>query len=118
QLPLARPHNRLSDVLVELTNKKLGGLIIVDEDQNFLGVFTDGDLRRALQNQGPVVLEKPIGELMTISALTIDKHKLAWEALKIMQKDPKKFVMVLPVLDKGRAVGFLRMHDIVQAGIS
>ena len=79
-----------------------------------LGIFTDGDLRRALQNQGPSALEKPIGELMTVNALTIEKGKLAWEALKIMQKDPKKFVMVLPVLDQGKAVGFLRMHDIVQ----
>jgi arabinose-5-phosphate isomerase len=118
QLPLARPHDRLSSALVELTNKKLGGLIIVDDAQNFLGIFTDGDLRRALQNQGPHVLEKPIGELMTISALTIEKEKLVWEALKIMQKDPKKLVMILPVLEQGKAVGFLRMHDIVQAGIS
>ncbi len=117
-LPLAAPGARLSDVLAELTNKKLGGLIVIDESGNFLGVFTDGDLRRALQNQGPAVLEKQIGDLMTVNALTIEKGKLAWEALKIMQKDPKKFVMVLPVLDQGKAVGFLRMHDIVQAGIS
>lgn len=118
QLPVATPDARLADVLVELSNKKLGALVIVDGQKNFMGIFTDGDLRRALQNQGSDVLEKSMHELMTINALTIEKGKLAWEALKIMQKDPKKFVMILPVVDNGKAVGILRMHDIVQAGIS
>jgi arabinose-5-phosphate isomerase len=118
QLPIALPKARLSEVLAELSNKKLGALIIADEQKNFMGIFTDGDLRRALQNQGPEVLDKPMRELMTIHALTIEKGKLAWEALKMMQKDPKKFVMILPVVEKNKAVGILRMHDIVQAGIS
>lgn len=117
-LPCAAPQARLGEVLDELSNKKLGALIIVDEEKNFLGIFTDGDLRRALQSQGSNVLEKTMRELMTANALTIPKDKLAWEALKIMQRDPKKFVMVLPVIEKGKAVGILRMHDIVQAGIS
>jgi arabinose-5-phosphate isomerase len=118
QLPIATPDVLLTEALIELSNKKLGGLIIADEQKNFLGIFTDGDLRRALQNQGSDVLNSPVRELMTVNALTIEKGKLVWEALKIMQKDPKKFVMVLPVVQQGKAVGMLRMHDIVQAGIS
>lgn len=118
ELPIAAPHERLGDVIAELSNKKLGALVIADEQKNFMGIFTDGDLRRALQNQGSDVMEKPMRELMTMNALTIEKSKLAWDALKIMQKDPKKFVMVLPVVENGKAVGLLRMHDIVQAGIS
>lgn len=118
KLPFATPNACLADVLIELSDKKLGAILIVDEQKNFLGIFTDGDLRRALQSQGSEVLEKPMSELMTLKALTIEKNKLAWDALKIMQKDPKKFVMVLPVVDHGKAVGILRMHDIVQAGIS
>jgi arabinose-5-phosphate isomerase len=118
QLPIASPEACLNEVLAELSNKKLGTLLIVDKQKNFIGIFTDGDLRRALQNQGPEVLGKSMRELMTVNALTIEKGKLAWEALKIMQKDPRKFVMVLPVVEKGKAVGILRMHDIVQAGIS
>ncbi len=117
-LPIASPEARLSEVLAELSNKKLGALLITDEQMNLLGIFTDGDLRRALKNQGADVLEKTMQELMTINALTIEKGKLAWEALKIMQRDPKKFVMVLPVTEKGKAVGIVRMHDIVQAGIT
>jgi arabinose-5-phosphate isomerase len=117
-IPLAAPEAALKDVLAEFSSKKLGTLLVTDREKNFLGIFTDGDLRRALQNQGTGVLEKSMQELMTISALTIEKSKLAWEALKVMQKDPKKFVMVLPVVEEGKVVGILRMHDIVQAGIS
>lgn len=118
QIPLAKPQDRLLDMLVELTNKKCGALLVADEKKKLLGIFTDGDLRRALQSQGPDVLQRPLKDLMTGSALKIDRGKLAWEALQIMQKDPKKFVMILPVVEEGAIVGILRMHDIVQAGIS
>lgn len=118
QVPLARPSDRLIDVLVELSNKKCGALLIADEEKNFLGIFTDGDLRRSLQTQGADVLQKQIKDLMTPTQLTIQTGNLAWDALKIMQKDPKKFVMALPVLEGGKVAGILRMHDIVQAGIS
>jgi signal-transduction protein with cAMP-binding, CBS, and nucleotidyltransferase domain len=55
---------------------------------------------------------------MTPSALSVQRTALAWEAVKLMQKDPKKFVMVLPVLEERKVVGILRMHDLVQAGIA
>lgn len=117
-VPIAKPEDKLIDVLVELSNKKCGALLIVDQQKNFLGIFTDGDLRRSLQNQGSGVLEMRLQDLMTSTALTIEKDSLAWDAMKIMQKDPKKFVMMLPVVEKGTVVGLLRMHDLVQAGIS
>jgi arabinose-5-phosphate isomerase len=117
-IPLVKPEDQLIDVLVELSNKKCGALLIADEQRRFLGIFTDGDLRRALQNLGPSVLHMPMRDLMTTRALTIEKEKLAWDALKIMQKDPKKFVMTLPVVNDGKVVGILRLHDLVQAGIS
>ena len=116
-LPLARPNERLIDLLVELSNKKCGALLIADEQNNFLGIFTDGDLRRALQNQGSEVLQKPIKELMTSTPRVIEKSRLAWEALKMMQKDPKKLVGVLPVIDQGKLAGILRLHDLILAGI-
>lgn len=118
QIPLARPEQKLVDALVELTNKRCGALLVADEQKQFLGIFTDGDLRRALQTQGPDVVQKTLSELMTRTALTIGKDQLAWEARKIMQRDPKKFVMMLPVVENGKVEGILRLHDIVQAGIS
>ena len=118
QIPLAKPQDRLIDVLVELSNKKCGALLVSDEENNFLGIFTDGDLRRTLQNQGSDVLSRTMQELMTPSALSVEKGSLAWDALKIMQKDPKRFVMVLPVLDQGKVAGLLHMHSVIQSGVA
>jgi arabinose-5-phosphate isomerase len=118
RLPLCQPTDRLMDVIVELSNKKCGTLLIVDPHLHLIGIFTDGDLRRALQAQGPSILEKTMQELMTFSTISISKDFLAWDALKNMQKDPKKWVMVVPVLEEKKVVGILRMHDIIQAGIA
>lgn len=117
QVPLCKPEDKLLDVLVEFSNKKCGALIVSNSEHDLLGIFTDGDLRRALQTQGASVMEKSMKDLMTPKPFCIDKNQLAWDALKMMQKDPKKYVMVLPVVDQSRVVGILRMHDLVQSGI-
>ncbi len=118
QVPLSNPSDRLVDMLVELSNKKCGALLVANTDSELLGIFTDGDLRRSLQSQGPCALEKPMADLMTSTPYTINKDALAWDALKLMQKDPKKFVMVLPVVHENKVVGILRMHDLIQAGLA
>jgi arabinose-5-phosphate isomerase len=118
EIPLAKPDECLSDVLAEFSNKKMGALVIADAEKNLLGVFTDGDLRRALQAYGSDILSKPMQHLMSHTPLSISKEILAWDALKFMQRDPKKFVMILPVVDGQKVIGMLRMHDIVQAGIA
>jgi arabinose-5-phosphate isomerase len=117
-LPTCHTTDRLGAVLSELSDKKCGCLIVVDKDRAMRGIFTDGDLRRSLQTQNLQVLESRLEELMTRSALAISKDALAWDAMKLMQKDPKKWIMVLPVLEEGRLVGLLRMHDIIHAGIA
>lgn len=118
QIPLALGSRQLQEVLQEFTDKKAGCLLIADSQNKFEGIFTDGDLRRALQYRGPNVLQETLYSLMTATALTVPKHLLAWDALKIMQKDPKRWITSLPVVEEGRIIGLLRMHDIVQAGIS
>jgi arabinose-5-phosphate isomerase len=117
-IPLCHPQDKLKEVLVDLSNKKCGCLLIVNEEKNLLGIFTDGDLRRALQVEGSSVLEKNMEHLMTPSAIAISKNLLAWDAMKIMQKDPKRWVMVVPVVEDEKVVGLVRMHDIVQAGLA
>ena len=116
-LPICSPENRLVEVLVDLSNKKCGCLVVVGSQKELLGIFTDGDLRRALQREGAQVLEKKIQDLMTRSPISISKNLLAWEAVKIMQKDPHRWVMVTPVVDQEKVIGVIRMHDIIQAGI-
>jgi len=117
-VPLCSPADKLVDVLVELSNKKCGALLVANKERDLLGIFTDGDLRRALQSKGPAVLDETMQNLMNVSASSLPPETLAWDALKYMQKDPQKWVMVMPVLEQRKVVGILRMHDVVKAGIS
>lgn len=117
-IPLCSPDDKLMDVLVELSNKKCGALLVSGSKNELLGIFTDGDLRRSLQSKGSKVLEEKMSSLMNPAPRSLSPDDMAWDALKHMQKDPHKWVMVAPVIAEGTIVGILRMHDIVKAGIS
>lgn len=118
ELPLCSPEDKLVTVLVELSDKKSGCVLIVNVEDDLQGIFTDGDLRRSLQNHGAEVLEKSMSDLMTANPKWIDHEKLAVDALKIMEIDQKKAITVLPVLENGKKlVGLIRLHDILQSGL-
>lgn len=116
--PLCHSENRLEEALIDFTNKRCGCLIVVDQKGALKGIFTDGDLRRALQAKGEKVLQEQVGTLMTPSPKAIDAEALAWDALKLMESDPKHPVMVLPVLsEQNEVIGIIKMHDLIQAGL-
>lgn len=117
EIPFCYPEDKLEHVLVELSSKKCGCLVIVDKAYRLQGIFTDGDLRRALQKLGTALFDKTMQELMTPTAESIKTGLLVWEALKIMQKD-NKWITTLPVIETNKVVGILRMHDIVHAGLA
>jgi len=110
-LPLCRKRDRLVDVIVELSNKRCGCLLIVSENMKLEGIFTDGDLRRALQTSGPKALEKKMDELCTADPIALSPDLIAHKALQLMQE--KRLITVAPVIEKGRVIGLIRMHDIV-----
>ena len=117
--PLCAANKLLEEVLADFTNKRCGCLVVIDEKKKLKGIFTDGDLRRALQAKGEKVLKEKLGNLMTPGPLSIKSEALAWEAMKLMEADQKKPVMVLPVLkdEGGEVVGLIKMHDLIQAGL-
>jgi arabinose-5-phosphate isomerase len=118
KIPFGKPEDKLVDSLVELSNKQCGCLIIADPNGTMLGIFTDGDLRRALQTYGVDALESTLEKLMTKNPRYTSPDVLAFEALKVMESNQKKPIMVLPVLDKEqKVVGVIKMHDLVQAGV-
>lgn len=117
-MPLCPPEALLVDKLVELSKKKCGCLLIVDQASNLLGIFTDGDLRRSLEQKGPAALTMRVGDLMMSLPRTIDGEALASDALRLMEADQKHPIMVLPVLDGNKVIGLIKMHDIVQSGIT
>lgn len=118
QLPLCSPDCPTLDTLVELSKKRCGCLLIINEANVLQGIFTDGDLGRILSTQGPEALQKPISKMMTLNPKFISQEKLAWEALQLMEANPSSPITVLPVIDAQHiVVGLIKLHDILQAGI-
>lgn len=118
EIPTAQSESKLIDCLVELSNKRCGSLLITNNDLELLGIFTDGDLRRALQQLGSKALDLPIKELMNSNPRTITRDSLASEALKLMEGSKKNEVSVLPVVDEHKKIlGLLKLHDLIQTGI-
>lgn len=117
-IPIGSEKDTLLNTLVELSKKRCGCVFIVDDNNILQGIFTDGDLGRALNAHGSKALEKTIGELMVRSPRSIGPDVLAWEALREMESDQKRAITVLAVLDeKRKLLGLIKMHDIIQAGI-
>ncbi len=117
-LPFCKADDKLVDVLVELSDKRCGCLLVVNAKSQLLGIFTDGDLRRALQREGSHALDQSLEKLMILNPRSVDPEALAVEALKIMEGNPKSPITVLPVLKADKTVaGLIKMHDIVQSGL-
>lgn len=117
-LPLCSPETQLIDVLVELSNKRSGCILIVDQQMTLQGIFTDGDLSRILVTQGPDGLQKPVSHHMTKTPRTINPDCLAVEAMKQMESSQKSAITCMPVTVDRKLLGLIRLHDIIQSGIS
>ncbi len=116
-LPLCHPKELLVDVLVELSDKKAGCVLVVDADMTLLGLFTDGDLRRALQKYNAEALKLPIEALMTKTPRTISPDAMAYDAMQQMESNQKGAITSLAVVENGRILGLVRLHDIIQSGL-
>ena len=105
----------LRDALLEMTRKGLGLTAIVDEHDRVLGIFTDGDLRRVLDQGGVDALREPVGAFMTRHSKTIPADTLAAEALRVMQEN--KINALLVTNEDGALEGVLNMHDLLKARV-
>lgn len=104
----------ICDALLEMTQKGLGATAVVDSNNLVKGIFTDGDLRRALDHS--IDLHKtPIDDVMTRDCTLISPGLLAAEALQIMEDG--KFNALLVVNDDKQLIGALNMHDLLRAGV-
>lgn len=116
-LPLCESKKQVGEVLVELSNKRCGCLLVVDADKQLLGIFTDGDLSRTLVNKADQSLKTPIASVMTKHPKVVDPKELAWKAMQLMEANQKHPITVLPVVENRKVVGLLKMHDILQSGL-
>lgn len=113
-VPRVLPSAPLSAGLVEMSAKGLGMTVVVDESERILGVFTDGDLRRALEARADVH-STTVGAVMTAAPKSIGPRELAAEAVHLMELHS---ITALPVADAhGRLIGALNVHDLFRARV-
>lgn len=113
-IPKVSSADKIDQVLIEMTSKRLGMTTIVDKDNKLVGVFTDGDLRRCLDKKIDINTTE-ISEVMSTSFSSVQNNELAVAALKLMEEQK---INSLPVLDdKRKLIGALNMHDLLRAGV-
>ncbi|BEU04758.1 arabinose 5-phosphate isomerase [Agarivorans sp. OAG1] len=113
QIPLVTVEQTIREALFEITAKGLGMVGVLDSKQQLAGIFTDGDLRRIL-DQRIDIHDTQIGQVMTQNPKVIDNNWLAFDALKLMKT---KSINGLFVLNNKAVVGAFNMHTLLQAGV-
>lgn len=111
QLPLVKEETPMDDVLLEMTSKSFGCAGVRSVQGDLLGIITDGDLRR---HMGRDLLGQKAKDIMHQNPKTIHSRALAEEALKLMND---KAITSLFIVDEGKPVGILHIHDLLRAGV-
>ncbi len=110
-LPLVRADTPMREGLLVMSEKRFGALGVVDEAGRLTGLVTDGDLRRHMDD---ALLGQSAGQIMTANPRTVASTTLAADALKLMNDNS---ITVLFVVDDGKPVGILHVHDLLRAGV-
>lgn len=115
--PAIGPLAPLLEVVSAITDGGLGAVNILDDQGRLLGIITDGDVRRTLQRCRPEELAGVrADEIMTREPVVTSPDAMAYDALRLMEDRPSQ-IAVLPVVDDGRCVGLVRLHDLVRIGL-
>ena len=113
-VPRVKTDTSLADALMEISAKGLGMSTVIDENGHLLGIFTDGDLRRALE-QNRDLNATQVGNVMSSDAKTIDANALAAEAVTRMENDS---ISALIVVDEhSKVIGVVQLLALLKAGI-
>jgi arabinose-5-phosphate isomerase len=114
-VPRVRETATLSEALVEMSRKRLGMTAVVDGDNRMLGLYTDGDLRRTLDDAAVDLRRTAISTVMTRTPRTIGADALAVEAARLMEAHKINALLVLD--GERRVVGALNIHDLLRARV-
>ncbi len=111
--PVVNPDANIKDVIMEISSKRLGAAVVIDKQQNIIGIVTDGDLRRMLEKHDNFknILAK---DIMGKNPKTIDLNAMAVNAFSIMEEYK---ITQLIVTDNNKFSGLLHLHDILNEGI-
>ena len=112
QLPKVNPNSKIKDVIIEISEKRLGFTAVIDKNK-VIGVITDGDLRRML-SKTENISNLSAKDIMSTSPKTISTNAMAIEALKIMKANE---ISQLIVEDENKYAGVIHIHDLIREGI-
>jgi arabinose-5-phosphate isomerase len=112
RLPLATRDTAMAEAIVVMTEKAFGCLGVVDEHGRLVGIVTDGDLRR---HMGDALLAQSAGTIMTAAPKTVSPDLLASAALELINSSS---ITAVFVVEDGRPVGILHIHDLLRAGVA
>ncbi len=111
-IPMVSADHSMSQVLLEMTSKHLGCTGVIDQENKLIGIITDGDLRRHIDNN---LLSHTASDIMTRNPITTSAQTLAVEAIALMNKKSITSVFVLD--QQKQAVGILHLHDCLRSGV-
>lgn len=111
--PVVLPRQTIKEVIVEMTKKRLGVTAVADENEKLLGIITDGDLRRMLE-QNSDIENMTAADIMSKNPKTIQSEELAIAALDIMRKNS---ITQLVVVNKEKYLGIIHIHDLLKEGL-
>jgi len=116
--PSISPDADWLEVVKAISKHSLGAVNVIDRHDKLIGIVTDGDLRRVMENTAPTDFDNlKAASMMSKNPITVTPETLAFDALKEMEDRPKQ-ISVLPVVDQnGACIGLLRIHDIVRSGL-
>lgn len=112
-VPKVLGNTPLPETVIEMTSKLLGATAVVDENDQLLGIITDGDLRRMLTNKMPIAGVKAI-DICSKNPKTIQPDALAIQGLNLMKEND---ITHLVVADGKKYVGILHLHDLIKEGL-
>jgi arabinose-5-phosphate isomerase len=113
KVPLVFEDDMLKDIVIEISENRLGATAVCDDKKNIVGMITDGDLRRCFENNTELSNLRA-KEIMTQSAKKIDSQSLVYDAFKIMKSHN---ITQLIVVENGSYKGIIHLHDIIKEGI-
>jgi arabinose-5-phosphate isomerase len=115
ELPIVQASATLADAVIEMGGKGMGMTVVQSDDGRVAGIFTDGDLRRAVERNVDFRSTR-VDAVMTRDPRTIGPSRLAIECVERMESLPR-VMQLLVVDDAGRLVGALHMHDLFRARV-
>ncbi|WP_457643593.1 KpsF/GutQ family sugar-phosphate isomerase [Persephonella sp.] len=113
ELPVVQPETPLKETVIVMSEKGFGAAFVVDREDKLIGIITDGDLRRFIKKGGSID-KSNTSRAMTLNPKTATRDMLVVEALELMERYN---ITVLPVVEEGKPVGLIHMHDILKSGV-